>query len=322
MDSAVAIPERGETWTFGRLMAAWLLSYSSECTRRAYKHDAMCWFRFCAGVNVDPLVAVRVHVDAFARTMEAERAAPATISRRLAAVSSFYTYAVDMGAVLSNPAARVKRPRPPEMSSTRWLDTDEIRSFIDIARQHGPRDHLVALLLGLSGLRAGELLSLRIEEIGAFGKHTTILVHGKGGRDERVPIPFITADVLDEVVGDRDYGWVFDGGPWRGWRTGLPGGGLDSLPAHVDRSQMSYDQLRRVVTRLSNRAGLNARNPKVTPHSFRHGAITAALDAGAAPRDVEVLARHLDPRTTRRYDRTRTDFARHASYLLEKVILG
>jgi integrase len=36
------------------------------------------------------------------------------------------------------------------------------------------------------------------------------------------------------------------------------------------------------------------------PHSLRHAAITAALDAGCSLRDVQDFARHADPRQTRR----------------------
>jgi len=43
----------------------------------------------------------------------------------------------------------------------------------------------------------------------------------------------------------------------------------------------------------------------ISPHSLRHAAITAALDAGCSLRDVQDFARHADPRQTRRYDRAR-----------------
>ena len=52
------------------------------------------------------------------------------------------------------------------------------------------------------------------------------------------------------------------------------------------------------------------------PHSLRHTAITLALDAGAALRDVQDFAGHRDPRTTRRYDRSRDTLDRNAAYTL------
>ena len=43
----------------------------------------------------------------------------------------------------------------------------------------------------------------------------------------------------------------------------------------------------------------------VTPHSLRHTFVTLALDGGASLRQVQAAARHVDPRTTARYDRRR-----------------
>ena len=56
------------------------------------------------------------------------------------------------------------------------------------------------------------------------------------------------------------------------------------------------------MRRLAKRAGIDK---QISPHSLRHAAITAALDAGCSLRDVQDFARHADPRQTRRYDRAR-----------------
>ena len=53
---------------------------------------------------------------------------------------------------------------------------------------------------------------------------------------------------------------------------------------------------------------------ELSPHSLRHSAITFALDAGAALRDVQDYAGHKDPRTTRRYDHARDSLDRNAAY--------
>ena len=45
--------------------------------------------------------------------------------------------------------------------------------------------------------------------------------------------------------------------------------------------------------------------PRMHPHMLRHTFVTTMLDAGVSLRDVQVAARHADPRTTMRYDRAR-----------------
>ena len=44
---------------------------------------------------------------------------------------------------------------------------------------------------------------------------------------------------------------------------------------------------------------------RVHPHMLRHTYVTTMLDAGADLRDVQIAARHADPRTTMRYDNSR-----------------
>jgi site-specific recombinase XerD len=75
----------------------------------------------------------------------------------------------------------------------------------------------------------------------------------------------------------------------------------------------------RVVRRLAKRAGI----PRiVSPHSLRHAAITAALDAGCSLRDVQDFARHADPRQIRRYDRARGALDRSCTYILATYLAG
>ena len=75
----------------------------------------------------------------------------------------------------------------------------------------------------------------------------------------------------------------------------------------------------RIVVRLAKRAGVNKH---ISPHSLRHSFIAAALDAGVPLRDVQIAARHADPRTTTRYDRARNNLDRHASYIVTAFIAG
>jgi len=48
----------------------------------------------------------------------------------------------------------------------------------------------------------------------------------------------------------------------------------------------------------------------------RHAFVTTMLDAGVDLRDVQIAARHADPRTTTRYDRARQNLDRHRNYIL------
>jgi len=52
------------------------------------------------------------------------------------------------------------------------------------------------------------------------------------------------------------------------------------------------------------------------PHMLRHTLVTTMLDVGVDLRDVQIAARHADPRTTMRYERARNNLNRHPNYIL------
>ena len=55
---------------------------------------------------------------------------------------------------------------------------------------------------------------------------------------------------------------------------------------------------------------------------LRHTFVTTMLDAGVDLRDVQIAARHADPRTTMRYDRARVSLDRHATYIVAAFLAG
>ena len=59
----------------------------------------------------------------------------------------------------------------------------------------------------------------------------------------------------------------------------------------------------RRLRHLAEAAGIQI--ARAHPHMLRHTYVTTMLDAGADLRDVQIAARHADPRTTMRYDRAR-----------------
>ncbi len=74
-----------------------------------------------------------------------------------------------------------------------------------------------------------------------------------------------------------------------------------------------------LVAALARDAGIAKH---VTPHGLRHSAITVGLDAGVSLRDMQDFARHADPKTTRRYDRSRHALNRHATYAIAHYLAG
>ncbi len=286
-----------------QLAGAWLASHASPNTRSAYRRDLTDWLGFCADLGVEPLAALRPHVDVWVRHLSEERRlAPSTVARRVAAIASFYRYAEELGVVAASPAARVRRPRTGEghVELTPALSREELLALLAAARAAGPRDLVVVLLLAMNALRASEALALDLEDLHEVRGHVTVLVRGKGGTETRVPLPPPVVDAIDRLAAAEH-------------RTTGP------ILRDANGQRMSRHSLARAVLRLGRTAGI----PRpVRPHQLRATAITEALEAGVPLRDVQDLARHADPRTTRRYDRARLGLDRHAAYALAARFAG
>lgn len=105
-----------------------------------------------------------------------------------------------------------------------------------------------------------------------------------------------------------------------GQTTSLPNVEPDELRHdHGVRMPMRHRPLRADAMRsIGRRAGLG----HVHPHMLRAAFIMAALDVGVPLRDVQLAARHADPRTTTIYDHRRQGLDRHAAYVVVAFVAG
>lgn len=269
----------------GPIVAGWLREYRGN-TRAAYARDLAGFAAWLARLGFGLLDADRATVAAYsdhlAGTLDRR---PSTVRRALGALSSFYRYAFDAEAVDRNPAERVRRPQG-DPTLTPALSAAEAGALLSAAEDAGPRDVLlVALLLG-AGLRVSEALGLDAEDVETTRGHCSVIVHGKGGREDRVTLSAAACDALDRL--DLDTGPLLRG---------------------ASGERMTRDGATAALRRLSRAAGLDP----VRPHTLRATAVTVALESGVPLRDVQDFARHADPRTTRRYDRAAKGLDRHAA---------
>jgi integrase len=132
-------------------------------------------------------------------------------------------------------------------------------------------------MLGLLGLRIFEATSSNIEDLGEEHGHWVPRVRGKGDKVVLVPLPPAVSRAIERSIGERITGAIL----------------LTSRGARMDRHCAT-----RRLRGLAEQAGV--RLPRMHPHMLRHTFVTTMLDAGVDLRDVQIAARHADPRTTTR----------------------
>lgn len=285
--------------------AAWLMTYRSHRTRRAYAGDLADWLTWLSELGVDVLDARRVHVDLWVRQLLDDGAAHSTTTRRLSAVSSWYRHLVEHDLITANPATAVRRPKvDPDHTTTVGLDRDQARSLIAADTDPGRarlRSAAAIRLLLHQGLRVDELTAADTGDLGHDRGHRILTVTRKGGRRAAVALPPATTAALDTYLDDR--------------HTRTPSSTSGPLLTTTSGGRLDQKAVWHLVRRLARAAGIPAW-AQLSPHSLRHTAITLALDAGATLRDVQDFAGHRDARTTRRYDHARDNLDRNAAYTL------
>lgn len=297
-----------------RLVLGWLAGKRSEHTRTAYARDigiiprrraghAPSWLAWCRTAGVHPVTGVTgMHVAVYARQLESAELSPASAARRLAAVAGWYAWLERRGHIPASPAAGIARPRrTPAQPTAPRLTPDQALSLVHAAdtapgAQRARTAALVAVLL-LTGARVSEVIGADVEDLGTeHGRRILWVTRGDGQR-RSLTLPAPAAARIDAYLADRE-------GPAR-YRRHAPAEPR-ALFATASGNRLFAADVWRIVRRLAARAGLpDELACRLGPEAMRHSFATLYLDAGGSLRDLQHVMGHSDPRTTRRYDRTR-----------------
>ncbi len=253
----------------------------SPLTVAAYRRD-LAQFGAVAGSSwrTDP-EPVRDFVNALRR----DGRRPSTQARKVAAIRSFYGFALreeladrDVAALLDAPKAGSYLPDV--------LTAESVASILDAPPADVPvgiRDRAILELLYACGLRVSELTGLDTDRLDL--SRLQVRVIGKGNRERWVP--------MGEEARERIHRYV--AGPRAAWTAGRP-----SPAVFVSQrgARLARESVWRLVRRWAAAAGVGTR---VTPHTFRHSFATHLLEGGADLRVVQTLLGHASISTTQLY---------------------
>ena len=181
--------------------------------------------------------------------------------------------------VAAVPAAR---RRPTHVGVPRATSPDHVRAVLagcDRASAAGRRDYAILLVLARLGLRAGEVAAITLDDVD--WRSGMLLVHGKGSREDALPLPTDVGEAIVSYLRRRprcECRALF-------LRVTAPRQGLN-------RCTVAW-----VVRAACDRAGL----PRVGAHRLRHTAATGMLQAGASLPEIGQVLRHREPKTTAIY---------------------
>jgi len=183
----------------------------------------------------------------------------------------FY-YEVVMG--MPNRLYRIDRPRKKKKLPV-VLSKDQIKLLIDST--NNIKHKCIVSLLYSSGLRRGELLNLKINDIDS----SRMLIHVRDAKGNKDRYTILSTNALKDL---REY--------YKQWKP------QEYLFEGIKNKQYSTGSVGKIISAAAIKAGIRKH---VTPHTLRHSFATHVLESGTDLRYIQLLLGHNSTKTTEIY---------------------
>ena len=242
---------------------------------------------------LEPGLVVKEHIRTYLRAQRTEkRLAPSSMKIIVVALRHFFAHLKREGLIEHDLLPALDLPRLdrllPEMVSE--ADVNRLLSLELPETPLGLRDRALLEVLYASGLRAGEIVGLRLENY--LREEKLLRVIGKGNRERVVPVGEKAVMALEL--------WLAKGRPLL---VKSKTGGEIFLGEHGRR--LTTARVWQIVQEMARLAGLSK---KIWPHLLRHSFATHLLSHGADLRAIQEMLGHASLATTQVY--THVDQAR------------
>jgi len=217
---------------------------------------------------------------------------PSSRNVRLAAIKSFMHFLEYRVPPVMEQIQRVLAIPMKKTSSrlVRHLTTAEIQALLDAPKPidwAGIRDRAMLHLAFAAGLRVSELTGLRLEDL-SLQPHTSILVHGKGRRERRLPLWKQTTAALRA---------------WLAVRGMIPAPELFLNARREPMTRAGFEYILRKHVRTATENCPSLATKRISPHVLRHSCALTVLEATNDLRKVSLWLGHANMQTTEMYIR-------------------
>ena len=205
-----------------------------------------------------------------------------SLRRKIVAIRQFYLLLHKRKIVEDNPALTLTGPKKDGILPGA-LTREEMAKLIDYnypQNLKGLRDRAIIEMLYSSGVRVGELVSLKIKDMDFKGK--TVNVLGKGKKERLLPVTSQAIESIENYLLKR------------------PGGKeKDSIIfCNLKGQQLTERGVQYIIDTLARNCGIYRR---ITPHMLRHSFATHFLENGMNLRYLQHLLGHSNLSTTEIY---------------------
>jgi site-specific recombinase XerD len=257
-DPAVLAPRKLSEAQFAKLAIVsleveWFANLTNANTRRAYRSDVRDFVGFLGITDrADLRKVTRAHVLAWRNTIAHQ--APATVRRKLAAVSSLFEYLCERNAVAGNPAAGVQRPKEgANQGKTPAISDRDARKLLEAPSEDtiaGKRDRAILAVFLFNGPRRAEVAGLRVGDLQDRRGVPHWTFRGKGGKVRFLPAHPIAVAAVRDYTAAAGHAGDAEGPLFRPIRNRTTAAG--------PQAALTTDSLCRIVMGHASRVGITA----------------------------------------------------------------
>ncbi len=259
--------------------------HSSENTRSSYLRDVRQFLEHLS-VNGGPSPELVTHdtVKKYVMRLYAQGKSPATVTRAVASLKSFYTFLVREQVVQDNPVRDVTAAKS-ERKLPQILTNQEVELFLEqpsAVEPKGLRDRAMLELLYATGIRVSELIALDLDDLDLDAE----ALHCANPKRERT-IPLYSAAVRALTVYLNRVRPQMVEDPAE-----------TALFVNMNGARMSRQGFWKIIKHYQETAGIEK---KITPHTLRHSFAAHLLENGADLRSIQEMLGHADISSTQIY---------------------
>jgi integrase/recombinase XerD len=253
-------------------------------TIEAYNRDLIGFFSFLRQRHLSAANVKQEDLVSFIAEKRTQLSAR-SLARCLVSLRMFYRFLVSEGVISVNPARLLGIPKLYQ-HLPHVLTRDEVDLLLAQPDQNttmGKRDTAILEVLYATGLRASELIGLRMTALNLEAGYLRTI--GKGSKERIVPMGSKAMDSLKRYMTE-------------GRAFLVKKGTSPYLFLNNRGGRLTRQGLWKIIKGYARKAGITKR---ITPHTLRHSFATHLLEGGADLRSVQVMLGHSDISTTQIY---------------------
>ena len=270
----------------------------SDYTINSYKTDILEFLDYLEREDLNYKEVVYSDIRFYLMYLKEERNdTNSSIDRKLSALRGFYKYMANENIIKSNIFSLVNGPKKDKKLPRyfEYNESEELFNACDISTPLGQRDLLILEMLYATGVRVGELVNIKVNDINRSERK--ILILGKGNKERIVEYGDYCEEILKLYLKD---GYI-----------SLNKDNSEYLLLNKNGGVLTERGVRYLLDKIIKNTSINK---NISPHMIRHSFATHLLNEGCDLLTVQKLLGHESISATQVYTHVSTDRIKEVYY--------